>query len=59
MKVLIEQTVVFNMVGSVIAKTEFEMIRGLDENEAINIAVGDAVQALWNDPGMFIRMVSN
>jgi hypothetical protein len=27
------------------------MIRGLDENDAINITVGDAIKALWTDPG--------
>lgn len=29
------------------------MIRGLDENDAINITVGDAIKALWTDPGEF------
>ena len=27
------------------------MIRGLDENDAINITIGDAIKALWTDPG--------
>ena len=31
-KVLAEQAVVFNLVGSIQCKAEFEMIRGLDEN---------------------------
>ena len=28
------------------------MIRGLDENDAINITIGDAIKALWTDPGI-------
>ena len=27
------------------------MIRRLDENDPINISVGDAIKALWTDPG--------
>jgi len=57
MKVLIEQTVVFNLVGEVQCKAEFDMVRALDENDAINITIGDAIKALWNDPGM--KMVWN
>ena len=30
------------------------MIRGLDENDAINITIGDAIKALWTDPGINI-----
>ena len=51
MKVLIEQTVVFNLVGAVQCKAEFDMVRALDENDAINITIGDAIKALWTDPG--------
>jgi hypothetical protein len=51
MKVLIEQTVVFNLVGEVQCKAEFDMVRALDENDAINITIGDAIKALWTDPG--------
>lgn len=52
MKALCEQAVVFNLVGQIKAQTEFEMVRGMDENDAINVAVGSAIGALWNDPGM-------
>ena len=27
------------------------MIRRLDENDPINITIGDAIKALWTDPG--------
>eukprot|EP01042_Synura_sphagnicola_P008638 gene8638-11074_t len=52
MKVLIDQTITFNMVGGVQAKDAFEMIKNIDESETIDIRVGDAVKALWQDPGM-------
>lgn len=50
MKILIDQTVAFNMVSQVQAKDEFEMIKGMDENDVINVKVGDAIDALWKDP---------
>ena len=37
--------------GQIKCKEQFEMIRGLDENDAINITIGDAIKALWTDPG--------
>lgn len=52
MKVLVEQAVVTNLVTQVQAKSQFDFIRSLDENETINVEVGDAVKALWTDPGM-------
>lgn len=52
MKVLIEQAAVFNLVGQVVAKDEYEMIKGLDENDVINPTVGTAISALWSDPGI-------
>mmetsp|Transcript_25736 Transcript_25736/g.28062 ORF Transcript_25736/g.28062 Transcript_25736/m.28062 type:complete len:358 (-) Transcript_25736:452-1525(-) len=52
MKILIDQTVAFNMVSQVQAKDEFEMIKGMDENDVINVKVGDAIDALWKDPGI-------
>eukprot|EP01038_Epipyxis_sp_PR26KG_P016071 gene16071-21822_t len=52
MKVLIEQAIAFNLVGSVQAKAQFDMIKGFDDGEIINITVGNAIKDLWNDPGM-------
>jgi len=52
MKVLIEQAVTTNLIAQVEAKNQLEYIRSIDENEAINVAVGDAVKALWSDPGI-------
>ena len=51
-KVLCEQTVVFNLVGQVKVKEQFDLVRALDENDTINITIGDAIKALWNDPGI-------
>lgn len=51
-KVLCEQAVTFNMVGLIKATAEFNMVRALDENDAINITIGNAIQALWTDPGI-------
>lgn len=52
MKVLCEQAVAFNLVGQIQANAEFNLIRSLDENDAINVAIGNAVKALWCDPGI-------
>lgn len=52
MKILIDQTIAFNLVSAVQAKEAFELVKGLDENDVINVRVGDAVKALWNDPGI-------
>ena len=39
------------LTGQIKCKEQFEMIRGLDENDVINIAIGDAIKAVWTDPG--------
>lgn len=51
-KALVEHAYSFNLVGQVEAKDELEMIKGLDENDVINVTVGNAIKALWNDPGI-------
>eukprot|EP00600_Ochromonadales_sp_CCMP1393_P000181 CAMPEP_0174984808 /NCGR_PEP_ID=MMETSP0004_2-20121128/17952_1 /TAXON_ID=420556 /ORGANISM="Ochromonas sp., Strain CCMP1393" /LENGTH=349 /DNA_ID=CAMNT_0016237307 /DNA_START=106 /DNA_END=1155 /DNA_ORIENTATION=+ len=51
-KVLVEHAIAFNMVGQIEAKDEFDMLKTIDENDAITIPVGNAIKALWNDPGM-------
>jgi GTPase SAR1 family protein len=51
-KVLCEQAVTFNLVGQIRATQEFTMVRALDENDAINITIGNAIQTLWADPGI-------
>lgn len=51
-KVLIEFTISFNLVSQVKATQEFELIKSIDENEAINVHIGNAIKALWNDPGI-------
>lgn len=52
MRILLDQTVAFNMVGQVQAKDAFDLVKGLDENDPINVRVGDAIKALWTDPGI-------
>lgn len=51
-KVLVEQAVTMGLVNQVECKDQFDLIRTLDENEAINVEIGDAVKALWTDPGI-------
>lgn len=51
-KVLCEQAVIFNLVGQVRAKEQFDMIRAIDENDSITVVIGDAIKSLWNDPGI-------
>jgi GTPase SAR1 family protein len=52
MKSLIEHAISFNMVDQVQAKAEFEMLQNIDENDAITVPIGNAIKALWNDPGI-------
>jgi GTPase SAR1 family protein len=52
MKILCEQAVAFNLVPQIACVKEFELLRKIDENEAITLTVGDAVKALWTDPGI-------
>ena len=52
MKVLIEHAISMNLDGLVECKPHFDLVRSLDENEPINVEVGDALKALWNDPGV-------
>jgi GTPase SAR1 family protein len=51
-KVLVEHAISFNMVNLVEAKAEFELIKNIDENDVISITVGNAIKALWKDPGI-------
>jgi GTPase SAR1 family protein len=52
MKVLIEQTIVFNLVNEIVAKDAFDLIKSIDDSEVIDLRVGGAIKALWKDPGM-------
>jgi len=51
-KILAEQAVNMGLVDQIAAKSSLEMIRKMNENEPINVTVGDAIKELWNDPGM-------
>lgn len=52
-KILCEQTVNLNLVSQVTFKTEFDMIRAMDENDPINVTNGKAIEMLWTqDPGI-------
>ena len=52
MKVLIDQAVLTNLIVQVVAKSELDYVKSLDENESVNVEVGDAIKALWTDPGI-------
>eukprot|EP00286_Rhodomonas_abbreviata_P026130 CAMPEP_0181297182 /NCGR_PEP_ID=MMETSP1101-20121128/5099_1 /TAXON_ID=46948 /ORGANISM="Rhodomonas abbreviata, Strain Caron Lab Isolate" /LENGTH=351 /DNA_ID=CAMNT_0023402093 /DNA_START=60 /DNA_END=1115 /DNA_ORIENTATION=- len=51
-KVLVEHAIAFNLVGQVECKAEFDMLKALDENDAITMSVGNAIKAFWSDPGI-------
>lgn len=52
MKVLCEQTSNLNLMDKVEAKKEFAMIKSAEENDLINVVLGDAIKALWADAGI-------
>lgn len=52
MKILCEQAHVLNFADKVIAKEALDMIRALDENEQVTVPIGNAIKALWQDPGI-------
>jgi len=54
MKVLCEQAIALNFSDKVVAKEAFDMLRALDENEAITVPIGNAIKALWQDPGILL-----
>lgn len=51
-KILVDQAVVFNLVDQIKAKEEFDLIKSIDENDPVNVMVGNAVKALWTDAGI-------
>jgi GTPase SAR1 family protein len=48
-KVLVEHAISFNMVDQIECKAEFELLKSMDENDAISVPVGNAIKALWTD----------
>lgn len=52
MKILIDQANAFNLTSQVQAKEAFDLISSIDENDVINVKIGDAIKALWQDPGI-------
>jgi GTPase SAR1 family protein len=51
-KILAEQAIALGLESQVVAKASLDLIRKMNENEAINVAVGDAIKELWTDPGV-------
>lgn len=51
-RMLTDQTTKLGLVAEVEAKSAFEMIRTIDENEPITFEIGTAIQDLWADPGI-------
>lgn len=52
MKTLVDHAISFGMQDQVKATEAMEMIKNCDENDVINETLGDAIKALWNDPGI-------
>lgn len=52
MKILVEQTAIFGLVSSVVATDAFAMVKGFNDNQLINMEVGNALTDLWKDPGI-------
>jgi GTPase SAR1 family protein len=51
-KVLVDQAITFNLVDNIKEKESFDLIRGLDDSNVVNLAVGNAIKKLWQDPGI-------
>mmetsp|Transcript_14309 Transcript_14309/g.21424 ORF Transcript_14309/g.21424 Transcript_14309/m.21424 type:complete len:359 (-) Transcript_14309:226-1302(-) len=51
-KILCDQAAVYNMVSKIEVQKSFELVKALDENDAITEDVGNAIKALWADPGI-------
>jgi GTPase SAR1 family protein len=52
MKILCEQAIALNIINEVKCNAEFEKVRKLDDNDSITVAIGDAIDTLWHDPGI-------
>lgn len=50
MRVLVDQTSVFGLQEQVAAKDAFDMFKRIDDSEAINNRIGEAIKTLWSDP---------
>lgn len=51
-KKLTEQVISLNLLSQVEAVEEFELLKDIDEGEHITPVIGDAIKALWCDPGI-------
>ena len=51
-KSLTEQVISLNLLSQVEAVEEFELLKDIDEGEHITPVIGDAIKALWCDPGI-------
>lgn len=52
MKNLCEMSITYDMAGGIACKDAFDKVRAMDENDPITVDTGDAIKALWNDPGL-------
>jgi len=52
MKNITEQAISFNLLSQVEAMEEFELLKDVDEGEHITPVLGNAIKALWHDPGI-------
>jgi hypothetical protein len=51
-KSLTEQAISFSLLSQVEAVEEFELLKDIDECEHITPVIGNAIKALWCDPGI-------
>lgn len=52
MKTVLEQVVVWKLEDTVACRDAFEMVRTCDDAAPLDIPLGSAVKALWEDPGI-------
>jgi len=52
MKILVDQALTFGYEGDVEAKEAFTLIKTSSESTEVDEKIGDAVKALWADPGI-------
>lgn len=49
-KILIDQIILYELADKIQSQEAFNMLNAIDENEAINIEIGDAIKSIWLDP---------
>jgi hypothetical protein len=55
MKILVDQTYTWKFEETVVAQDALAMVKAADEAAVIDITMGNALKALWTDPGILVR----